>query len=163
MDTNGGAQRTVWEILLKMETFKYQAGEQDQGAVALILDVATASERVGLPVVWVSATHFNFSRTILRVLCCGYFEHQRRVQFEGCVAITAILSGSKWSRLPLHIVLQGALSEVTQIFPLLKLRVFVDDITALLKGKKKGVGGVGGESFETFEERRGGGLGAVDR
>ena len=33
---------------------------------------------------------------------CGYFEHQRRVQFEGCAAepmqtITAILPGSKWS------------------------------------------------------------------
>ena len=37
----------------------------------------------------------------LRVLC-GFFEHQRRVQFEGCEAeplttITAILPGSKWS------------------------------------------------------------------
>ena len=32
-------------------------------------------------------------------------------------------------------VLQDALSEVTKIYPPLKLRVFVDDITALLKGK----------------------------
>ena len=28
----GGAERTVWEILLEIERFKYQAGEQDQGA-----------------------------------------------------------------------------------------------------------------------------------
>ena len=31
--------------------------------------------------VWAEATHFNFPRKILRVLC-RYFEHQRRVQFE---------------------------------------------------------------------------------
>ena len=40
------------------------------------------------------ATHFNVPGKIVRVLC-GYFEHERRVQFEGCVAeplqtITAI-------------------------------------------------------------------------
>ena len=63
-------------------------------------------------------------------------EHQRRVQFEGCVAeplktTTAILPGSKSSCLLLRVALQDALSEVTKIYPLLKLRVFVDDITAL--------------------------------
>ena len=75
---------------------------------------------------------------------CGCFGHQRRVQFEGCAAeplttITAILPGSKWSCLLLHIVLQDALSEVTKIYPSLKLRVFVDDITALVKGKNNEV------------------------
>ena len=34
-------------------------------------------------------------------------------------------------------MLQDALSEVTKIFPPLKLRVFVDDITALLKRRNK--------------------------
>ena len=77
--------------------------------------------------------------------CCGYFEHQRRAQFEGCVAeqlqpITASLPGSKWSCLLLRIVLQDALSEVTQIYPPLKLRVFVHDITAQVKGRNKGGG-----------------------
>ena len=71
---------------------------------------------------------------------CGYFEHQRRVQFEVFVVeplqtITAILPGSKWSCLLLRIVLQDALSEVTKIYPCLKLRVFVDDVTALVKGR----------------------------
>ena len=32
---NGGAQRTVCEILMEMERFKYRAGEKDLGAVAL--------------------------------------------------------------------------------------------------------------------------------
>ena len=68
-------------------------------------------------------------RKILRVLC-GYFEHERPVQFEGCVAeplqtITAILPGSKWSCSLLRIVLQDAVSEVTQSYPPLKLKVFV--------------------------------------
>ena len=60
------------------------AKEEDQGAVALVLDLAKAL-RVSLPVVWAWATHFSFPRNILRVLC-GYFEHQKRVQFEGCSA-----------------------------------------------------------------------------
>ena len=123
---NGGAQQTLWEILLEMERFKYRAGEEELRAVALVLDLAKAFERVSLPVVWAWSTHFSFPRKILRVLC-GYFEHQRRVQFEGCVAgprrtITAILPGSKWSCLLLGIVLQDALSEVTTIYPPLKLR-----------------------------------------
>ena len=89
--------------------------------------------------VWVWATHGSFLRQILRVLC-GYFEHQRRVQVEGCVAellqtISAILPGSKWSCLLLRIVLQDALSEVTNIYPPLKLTIFLDDITALLMVK----------------------------
>ena len=71
---------------------------KNEGGLVLVLDLAKAFERVSLAA-W--ATRFEFPRRILRVLC-GYFEHQRRVQFEGCVAeplqtITAILSGSKWS------------------------------------------------------------------
>ena len=63
------------------------------------------------------------------------------MQFEGCAAeplttIAAILLGSKESCLLLRIVLQDALSEVTKIYPPLKLRVFVDDITAIVKRKK---------------------------
>ena len=43
--------------------------EGEQGAVALVLDLAKALERVSLPVVWAWATHFSFPRKILRVLC----------------------------------------------------------------------------------------------
>ena len=107
---------------------------EERGTVALVLDLAKAFERVSLPMVWAWATHFSFPRKMLRVLC-GHFKHQRRVQFEGCVAeplqtITAILPGSKWSCSLLRIVLQ-------KIQPSLKLRVFVDDITALVKGRNK--------------------------
>ena len=129
------------EVLMEMGGFNYHAGGKDQGAAALVLDQTKAFERVSLPVIWAWATHFSFPRKILRVLC-GYFEHQRRVQFEGCVAeplqtVTAILPGSKWSCLLLRNVVQNALSEVTKFYPPLKLRVFVGDITALLKGKTK--------------------------
>ena len=93
----GGAQRTVWVILLEMERFKH---------------LAKAFERVSLPVVRAWTTHFNLPRKLLLVLC-GYFEHQRRVQFEGRVAeplqtIMAILPRSKWSCLLLRIVFQDA-------------------------------------------------------
>ena len=70
---NGGAERAVWETLLEMETFDYRAGETDQGAITLVLDLAAAFERVSLPVVWAWATHFDLSRKILRVEC-GCFE-----------------------------------------------------------------------------------------
>ena len=133
-DVSRGLERHGWS---KRRSSAHSA--EDQGAVALVLDLAKAFERVSLPVVW--KTHFSFTRKILRVLC-NYFEHQSRVQFEGCAAeplttITAILPGSKWSCLLLHISLQDALSEVTKIYPSLKLRVFVDDITALEEKIKK--------------------------
>ena len=39
---NGGAQCTVWEILLEMERFRYRVGGEDLEAVALVLDLAKA-------------------------------------------------------------------------------------------------------------------------
>ena len=45
------------DILLGREKFKYQTGEEDQRAVALVLDLAKAFERVSLPVVWAWAKH----------------------------------------------------------------------------------------------------------
>ena len=140
---NGGAQPTVWEIWMEMERLNGKAEAEEQGAVALVLDLAKAFERVSLLLVWAWPTYFSFPRKILRVLC-EYFEHQRRVQFGGCAAeplttITAILPGYKWSCLLLRTVLQDALSEVTKIYLPLKLRVFVDDIMALVKGNNKEV------------------------
>ena len=103
-----------WKDLMEKER------KRIEGAVALVLDLAKAFERVSLQVVWAWATHFSLARKILRVLC-DYSEHQRRVQFEGCAAersrtITAILQGSKRSSLLMRIVLQDALSEVTKIY-----------------------------------------------
>ena len=58
---NGGAVRTVWETLLEMERFDCRAGEMDQGAITLVLDLAEAFYRVSLPVVWSRRADFNFS------------------------------------------------------------------------------------------------------
>ena len=62
---------------MEMERFNGRAKAENQGAVALVLDVAKAFERVSLPVVWAWATYFSFPGKILRVLC-GYFEHQSK-------------------------------------------------------------------------------------
>ena len=123
---------------------------------ALILDLAKAFERVTLLVVSAWATHFSSPRKILRVFC-GYFEHQRKVQFEGCAAeplrtITVILSGSKWSCWLLRIVLQDVLSEAMNIYPPLTLRGFVDDITALVKGRNKEVAEMAKKVMKKLEE-----------
>ena len=103
---NGGAQRTVWKYCWKWRDLMEEQKQRIKVAVALVLDRAKAFERASLLVVWAWATHFCFQRKILRVLC-EYFEHQRRMQFEGCSAeplmtITAILPGSKWSCLRLR-------------------------------------------------------------
>ena len=103
---NGGAQRTIWKYCWKWRDLMEEQKQRIKVAVALVLDLAKAFERVSLFVVWAWATHFCFQRKILRVLC-EYFEHQRRMQFEGCAAeplmtITAILPGSKWSCLRLR-------------------------------------------------------------
>ena len=96
-------EKSCW----KWRRFKYQAGEEDHGAVALVLDLAKAFERVSLPVVWAWVTHFNYPRKIFAGAMRVYFEHQRRVHFEECVAeplqtIAAILPGSKWTCLLLR-------------------------------------------------------------
>ena len=44
------AQRTVLDLLTEMERFNGRAKAEDQGAVALVLDLAKAFERVSLPV-----------------------------------------------------------------------------------------------------------------
>ena len=111
--------------------------KEDKGAVTVVLAWANVFERVSLAVVWAWPTHLDVPRKIWR----GYFEHQRRVQFEGCVAeplqaITANFFGSKWS-CSLRVVLQDALSEVMKVYPPMKLQVFVDDITACLEGRNK--------------------------
>ena len=94
----------MWETLLETERFGHRAGEEDQGAIALVLDLEKASERVSLRVVCAWATHFNLPRKTLHVLC-GYFEQ----------TITAVLLGSKWSCFFLRIVLQDALSDVMEV------------------------------------------------
>ena len=81
---NGGAERIAWATLLEMDRFDHRAGDMDQGAITLVLDLAEAFERASLPFGLVSDA-FQGSQNGLLVLC-GHFEHHRRVQCEGCVA-----------------------------------------------------------------------------
>ena len=86
---HGGAQQTVWEILMEMERLDGKAKEEDQGALALVLDLAKAFERVSFLVVWAWATHQGRSCGCCVVMvsraevkneetdgsCCGQKEH----------------------------------------------------------------------------------------
>ena len=47
---------------MEMERLDGKARGEDQGALALVLDLAKAFERVSLPVVWAWATHFSFPK-----------------------------------------------------------------------------------------------------
>ena len=62
---NGGAQRTVWEVLMEMERFNGKAKSRRSRIRGLVLDLAKAFERVSLPVIWTWATHFSFPRKYL--------------------------------------------------------------------------------------------------
>ena len=135
----------MWEILLERERLKYPAvGRTSEGGVR------GAGPREGLragqsPCGVDLGDALHLHKEDIAGALCGYLEHQRRVQFEGCVAeplqtITTTLPGSKWSCLLLRIVcVANALSAVTKIYRPLKLRVFVDDTTALLMEKNKEV------------------------
>ena len=72
-----------------------------------------------------------------------------------------ILPGSKWRCLLLHTVFIDALTEVMSVYPYMKLKVFVDDITVLIdgrnagrncgtgpKGNEKGRGGEGSQAVD---------------
>ena len=60
---NGGAQRTVWEVLTEMERFNGKAQAEGQGAVALVLDF-----------LW-SGLGDTLQQKILR--CCAYTSSTR--------------------------------------------------------------------------------------
>ena len=101
-----------------MERFNDKAKEEDQGALALVLDLPKEFEWVSLPVVWAWATHFSFPRKSCE--CCAGSLSTRGVYSskdvrEPLTTITAILPGSKWSCLLLRIALQDAFSEIDRI------------------------------------------------
>ena len=94
---NGGAQRSVWEVLMEMERFSGKQKEEDQGAVALVLDLARPSS---VPAsLWSGpGRRISASQGKSCGCCAATLEHQWRVQFEGCAAeplqtVTAILQG----------------------------------------------------------------------
>ena len=110
-----------------------QASELDEGAVTFCCGPNNSICKVKLEVACRWAMHFDFPQTVLRTLYLS-FEHQRRVQFEGCVAeplqtTTAIFPGSKWSVLLLRTVMQEAMSEVLNVYPQLMMKVYVDGTT----------------------------------
>ena len=60
-------------LALKGGRFDHGSGGMDQGSITLVFNLATAFERVSLPVAWARAALFKLSKQILRQLC-GYFE-----------------------------------------------------------------------------------------
>ena len=84
---NGGAQQKVWEMLMEMERSTGQAKEEDQGALAFGPGLRAGQSSCGVGL----GDALQFPKEDL----ASAVRHQRRVQFEGCVAqllqaITAI-------------------------------------------------------------------------
>ena len=101
---------------------------KSQGVITLVLDLTRTIERVSSPVVRAWATHFNLPKIFC--VSCGYFEHQKRVQFNGYVArVPSDPHGhlpwvKKWNCLLLRVVVQDALGEVTKVYPHPKVEGF---------------------------------------
>ena len=118
MDEMEELSERCWEILMEMESFKLPGGRRRSGSGRRL--GPGEGFRASLPPCGVGlGDTLQLPKEDLAVAMRAHFEHQRRVQFEGCVvelleAIMAILPGSKWSCLLLRIVLQDALSEVTK-------------------------------------------------
>ena len=154
---NGGAQRTVWEILMEILRFKYRAVEKDLGAVALVLDLAKAFERVSLPVAWVWATHFSLPRKILRVPC-GYFEHQRGecslkdVRRNRCGPSLPSCQGQSGVACFYALCCRTRQVRLHKCTLPLKLRVFVDGIPTLLMVKNKLVAAMANKVMKRLRE-----------
>ena len=87
-----------------------------------MVDLAKASEREQLSVVWNWAGHFGFPQRKLRVFC-GYAVH------AGCVRFG---NRSKWSVLLLRVVMHDAMTEVFSLNPEVRARMYLDD-TRLLR------------------------------
>ena len=127
--------------------WKWRSMEKEQEKkvkerVSLVMDLAKAFERVSFLVVWAWATHFSFPEDFagaLRFFRAPEEGAVRRMCGRTVANHRGILPGSEWSCLILRILLQDALSEVLKIYPPLKLRVFVDDNTAPVKGRNKEV------------------------
>ena len=100
-----------------MERFDHRPREMHLGAITLALDLARACQSPSCVGV---GDALQFHQAI------GYFEHQRLVQFEGCVAEPT----------PNHHGHQDALSEV-KVYPPIKLKGFADGIKACLEGRHK--------------------------
>ena len=129
---NGGAQRIVWEFLMEMERFKFRGGlgsAPGEGDLGLGDSLQFPKEDTAGAVRVLRASEAS----AVRRMCGGAApnRHGRLARFQ-----------------------MGLLSEVTKICPPLKLRVFVDDIKALLKRKEQGIGG--DEGKVKVEERSGG-------
>ena len=100
-----------------------------------------------LPVVWAWATFFSVPEKMLRV-SCGLFEHLRRRSVWRVRCRVAPdhhgLPGSKLNFMLPRIVVP-ALNEVVKVYQLVKLKVFVDDITAFMERRNKELPGIGEE------------------
>ena len=119
---NVGAQQTVWEIVMDVERCDGKAKEGEQGAVALVLDLAKAFERVSLP--WYARGRRTSVSRGRSCGCCAVISSTR----GECSLKDVRRSRSRPSRpsCQVQVVLFASADCIAGCFD------FVDDITALL-------------------------------
>ena len=131
-DRNGGAQRTEREKIKELWPWSWTWRRPSSEAA------------------------FSFPRMFLRVLC-GFFEHERRVQFEGCAAEPLLSLNGHSARIQVQLcVIENCVAGCAEgghkNFPSFEVEVFVDDITALVKGRNKEVAEMAKKVMEKLKE-----------
>ena len=139
---------------MEMERFHGRAKAEEQGA--LVLDLAKAFDRVSLLVVWAWATHLSFPRKILRVLC-GLFRAPEAGTVRGMCGRAARDHHGYPAKVQVELLafthcIAGCIEESHKKYPPSKLRDFVDDVTALVKGRNKEVAEMATKVTEKLKE-----------
>ena len=110
-----------------MESFDHEAGQEEQGAVSLVVDPAKAFERVQVAVVWRCAMYFRCPQGECRFLC-RYFAQKRRLRYEDGRSerrkrVQLFKQARKWSLVPT--VIHEATTKVFQLHLEVGVGVFV--------------------------------------
>ena len=147
--------KDVWETLLEMERFTFHAvwkRSRNDSTGAWLCESLRASQ-----LVWAWARHVHFPKNKTRMLC-WYFEHQRRVQFGGCVAepLQDHHGHSPWVKVellaPAHCV-SGRPEKGDQNLSVAEIEGVCGWHHSSLEKKTQGVGGDGRNGSEEIEKR----------
>ena len=142
---------------MEMKRFDGMAKEEEQEAVALVLDVAKAFERVSLPVVLGLGNALQLPKEdidgVVRILRAPRSECSSKGVWRsrsgpprpscqgrsGVACFCVLCCRMRWVK-------------VQKFYPPLKLRLFVDDVTALLMGKNREVAEMAMKVMRGLEE-----------
>ena len=132
-----GSQRAAWTVAFAAEASAFTAKRQ----LAALLDLVKAFERIPHHVVATAAARLGFNLVVLRLSLSAY-RLARSIGVEGrvsafLIATRGITAGSGFATLELRLLLHEAIIIATGRWPLLRLYLYVDDLTIVAAGSSE--------------------------